>query len=574
MALPTVAPKHFAALYHRGKFFLHQGRWQDALDDFDAVVELNPSLGAALASRAVVRDRLGDFADALDDADAAIELEPTWAVAHFLRGLIQTHLRQTDAALDSFNESLRLDDQFPLAYQERGINWTIKGDYDRALDDINRLIEFEPGNAQAYAHRSMLLHLRGDTRPALADYTRALELDPRVLLSGWNQPLADRARNQTTVLLADAIDGLHSRRHAPAPAVVERIATVEKPCPIPVASTEAIVAEPAPLFPTVETIRPVAAEKIAAPPAPSPPEPVKVDEPIPFAPAAVKTPPPETVIAFDTSVDLAIERLLARVPAPVGQVSNLSQPKKPDSESPKPRPNAPIENRPPVRPDPPAKPIDCPLCRHRLPPAEILTGGRFRCGNCNAVFFPSAIAPPATMPQPASKARPAARAARRNDDEPSLLQRWRKPKPLAFTGVATLIMAYVLVPTNLFGDSRFQSVYPAKGEASFEGKTIAGAIVTLHPIDPPNRDFPSAKAIVGADGKFALGAYAADDGAAAGEYKVTIVQFPPPTAKEIRDENYRPRNILPPRYANPETSGLTVKIGPGENRITAFKLKR
>ena len=161
-----------------------------------------------------------------------------------------------------------------------------------------------------------------------------------------------------------------------------------------------------------------------------------------------------------------------------------------------------------------------------------------------------------------------------DDDEPTLLQQWRGPKALALTGLIAIAFGYLFLPSGWFGGPRLQTVYPATGEATFEGKPLAGAIVTLHPLDPPSREFPSAKAVVDADGRFTLGTYAASDGAAAGEYRVSIVSYAPAKANEVRDESYRPRNTLPPRYANPQTSGLTATIGPGENRIEAYKLKR
>jgi tetratricopeptide (TPR) repeat protein len=667
---------HFAALYHRGKIALANAQWEQANVDLDAVVALRPDLAIAHASRAVIRERANQFAEARADADQAILLDPASAVAHLVRGLISVHASDLDAALADLTEAIRLDDQIPLAYQERTLAWTLKGDNEKAFADVNSLIALEPGNAQAYAHRSMLYNLRGEVQPALVDYAHALQLDPRVFIVGWNQPLSEQARNQTAILLADAVDGLRFRRnYSSGPAALEWNIVVEKPRPAgrgdriekridesrpanppevkkpspPLPSPPVLRgrgaggegAEPAenaappqgatnPLTPSLSPEAPGEREKSAnrpgkpaleAPPKPKAPPPERsssaaatlkkvavVDEPafvaialddsepdqsdfesarpapIERAPAVAATlkkaspvprtdviarvdEPTPTISAFAKNVDLAIEALLS---------DDIALEKTPP---PAPTPAKSVE---PVKPLPPraanAAPIDCPLCRHRLPPAETLSGGRFRCGNCNAVFFPGTGLPPAaSFPAAAAKTRPVKLAAksRRDDDEaPTWAQKWKRPTPLAVTGVAALALLYWILPSNLFGNGSHYAVHSVKGEATFDGRPIPNASIILYPINPKADDHPRPKAVVGPSGTFTLGTYSADDGAPAGEYKVSIVWNAPPTPREIQEDRYKPRNQLPPRYANPETSGLTARIEAGDNTLPAFALRK
>jgi hypothetical protein len=175
----------------------------------------------------------------------------------------------------------------------------------------------------------------------------------------------------------------------------------------------------------------------------------------------------------------------------------------------------------------------------------------------------------AVKAKPATQSKPAS-----GDDQATILEKWKKPAPLAVAGVVALALVYLYFPSNLFGNARSYAVHPAKGEASFEGKPIPNASIILYPINPSSDNHPRPKAAVGPDGRFALGTYGTDDGAPAGEYKVSIVWNAPPTPQEIRDDRYRPRNLLPARYANPDTSGLTVRIAAGDNRLPAFVLKR
>jgi tetratricopeptide (TPR) repeat protein len=625
--------EHFAALYHRAKIALAQAQWQQALNDLDAVVTLKQDLGVAFASRAVIRDRLNQFEEALVDSSRAIELERTSATAHLARGLVYAHMRESARAIPDLTEAIRLDDQNPLAYQERTVAWALQGDHDRALADVNRLIDLEPGNAFAYAQRSMILHVRGEVQPALVDYARALQLDPCVLLSGWNQTLSDQLRNQSAIVLADAIDGLRSRRNfASAPAAPEWTIVVEKArSSAPPRAERSLPSSPvlrgraaggegaepaknaAPLpgvtNPRTPALSPGVLDreklenrqvKTASIPAAKPasattPQSQALAETLTDAAAVpikngktkgpARKPDPVAVVEdridqlqesseFEEEVDLAIEALFADEQSAPGPPPASAAATATPIEFAKPA------TAPAPSPAPAAKSIDCPLCHHRLPPAETLSGGRFRCGNCNAVFFPGASPPPpatVTWPAPA-KARPAKQAAKlsRDDDEAdsTFLAKWKKPTPLAITGIVALVLLYFYFPTDLFGGPSRYAVHRAKGEATFDSKPIANASIIFYPIDPKTDDHPRPKATVGANGSFTLGTYSGDDGAPEGEYKVSIVWNAAPTPKEIQEDRYRPRNQLPAHYANPETSGLTARIAAGDNQLPAFVLKR
>lgn len=61
-------------------------------------------------------------------------------------------------------------------------------------------------------------------------------------------------------------------------------------------------------------------------------------------------------------------------------------------------------------------------------------------------------------------------------------------------------------------------VYPVRGTVTFDGQPMQGAIVTFHGADSR----PTAQGIADDSGRFSLTTYLADDGAAAGDYAVTI----------------------------------------------------
>jgi len=112
-------------------------------------------------------------------------------------------------------------------------------------------------------------------------------------------------------------------------------------------------------------------------------------------------------------------------------------------------------------------------------------------------------------------------------------------------------------------------VAPVTGQIKLEGEPIPGALVAFYPLDAgPGRRVISA--VTDEEGRFQLTFRRSGDGAPPGRYAVTAVWREP---QEDGDEVLRTGpNMLPARYAAPETSGLTVTISSGANDLEPFEL--
>lgn len=113
------------------------------------------------------------------------------------------------------------------------------------------------------------------------------------------------------------------------------------------------------------------------------------------------------------------------------------------------------------------------------------------------------------------------------------------------------------------------AVFPAKGTITFKGEPTHGAILALHPKTQLPAGAPSPRANVAQDGSFAVSTYDSGDGAPEGEYVVTVTWNK--LIKNGADVRLGP-NVIPPKYGDPKTSDLVVKIASGENQIPAIKL--
>ena len=95
------------------------GVYGKAIDDFGAVLELEPDHAGALSARASARIEYEQFEEAIQDFDRLIELAPDDAHAYYRRGMARVELGQYTEAVADLDQAARLDPQHPFAESDR-----------------------------------------------------------------------------------------------------------------------------------------------------------------------------------------------------------------------------------------------------------------------------------------------------------------------------------------------------------------------------------------------------------------------------------------------------------------------
>jgi hypothetical protein len=125
--------------------------------------------------------------------------------------------------------------------------------------------------------------------------------------------------------------------------------------------------------------------------------------------------------------------------------------------------------------------------------------------------------------------------------------------------------------------------HPVTGTVTYNGEPVEGANVTFVAAG----EGQGAAAVTDASGKYSLSTFASGDGAVAGEYGVKIVKFEGGAAEAAGDagaepmepggvpdemlgggeegEDTGPKDLLPEKYADPSTSGLSATVAEGSN---------
>jgi hypothetical protein len=115
-----------------------------------------------------------------------------------------------------------------------------------------------------------------------------------------------------------------------------------------------------------------------------------------------------------------------------------------------------------------------------------------------------------------------------------------------------------------------KEVHPVEGQVlDANDQPAAGALVIFHPVKADDPDLNKPRAYVDDKGHFSLTTYEKEDGAAEGDYVVTVEWRPrkkTPFDKAGKDQ-------LEGRYSNPKTSSLRATVDKGPTTLKPFKVE-
>jgi hypothetical protein len=112
--------------------------------------------------------------------------------------------------------------------------------------------------------------------------------------------------------------------------------------------------------------------------------------------------------------------------------------------------------------------------------------------------------------------------------------------------------------------------FPVRGRVTLDGKPLAEATVAFHSLATTAAIESRPLAYTDSHGCYTLTTVRQGDGAPPGQYAITVVLRAP---RQVGEEIVRDgRNLLPARYARPESSGLQFEVVAGDNDIPPLAL--
>ena len=149
------------------------------IDEGNLSIEKNENVLTLCLKRAVLFFNLKKYEEALRDYDKIIELDDKYVDAYQGRGNALFYLKEYEKAFSDFNKAIELDIKYAPAYIGRGNVYFNDNNHEEALNDYNKAIELDKKNAEAYRMRGNLCYEKKDYELAIFDYTTAITFDDK-----------------------------------------------------------------------------------------------------------------------------------------------------------------------------------------------------------------------------------------------------------------------------------------------------------------------------------------------------------------------------------------------------------
>lgn len=93
----------------RGNAFFKEGKWPDAIKEYEEATKRNPRNPIYWQNMASARMKVMDYNRALSDAERAIKVDPAYVKGYYRKGLVQTAMKEYHKAISTFEAGLKVD---------------------------------------------------------------------------------------------------------------------------------------------------------------------------------------------------------------------------------------------------------------------------------------------------------------------------------------------------------------------------------------------------------------------------------------------------------------------------------
>jgi len=137
--------------------------------------------------------------------------------------------------------------------------------------------------------------------------------------------------------------------------------------------------------------------------------------------------------------------------------------------------------------------------------------------------------------------------------------------PLVKTVVKRIFQMIALAAVAIAGCSKPPTTFKVVGAITYLGQPLTTGLVAFHHTDGKS---PLVKGNIGSDGRFTLTTKRPGDGAAPGDYMITVTSMTPGHGIEGIDKDYQPpKPLIPLKYMRLDETPLKATVQPQDNVI-------
>ena len=173
-AAPTEAPPR----YNLGLAFDHTGEKEQALEQFDAALQLRTEYYDAHLAMAIILQEKGLTITALKHFREAVRLNPNSVEAHRNLGSALAVADQRQEAIAEYQEALRLEPNDAATHNGLAVALQQEGKVEEAIQHYEATLKLRPDDAGAHSNLALALKAIGKQSAAIEHFNQAVRLQP------------------------------------------------------------------------------------------------------------------------------------------------------------------------------------------------------------------------------------------------------------------------------------------------------------------------------------------------------------------------------------------------------------
>jgi S1-C subfamily serine protease len=167
------------AYLRRGNAYAEANRFADAVDDFNSLIRLNPTVAGYYDNRQYALKSMGRLREALDDANMAIRLAPTYSFGYRSRGIVNDAMGRHDIAIADYTKAISIEPRDAGLLIDQGKILAKVGRDREAIADFSHALDIDDKAVAAFRERGLVYKKLGDIAAALADLTWFTRFEPQ-----------------------------------------------------------------------------------------------------------------------------------------------------------------------------------------------------------------------------------------------------------------------------------------------------------------------------------------------------------------------------------------------------------
>lgn len=146
------SPKNKVKTYaNRGLDFYKEGKFEEAIEQFNKAIEINPEISGLYRGLGGAYLELGDYGKAIENFEKALSMNPNNPNTYNGLGEVYYQIGDYDKAIEYFKEAINIDSNYDKAYIGLGLTYYYSSRrYKEAEEKFNEALEIDPNNFRAY----------------------------------------------------------------------------------------------------------------------------------------------------------------------------------------------------------------------------------------------------------------------------------------------------------------------------------------------------------------------------------------------------------------------------------------